>query len=44
MALIGLLIALDDVIEHATPFPTPLDLLWKRAIFPIVDRFESRAE
>lgn len=44
MALIGLLIALDDVIEHATPYATPLDLLWKHAIFPIVDRFESRAE
>lgn len=42
MAIAGLLIALDDAIEHATPYPTPLDQLWKRVIFPIVDRFERR--
>lgn len=41
MALIGLLIALDDVIEHMTGLPTPLDQLWKRVIYPIVLRIES---
>ncbi|TKX79281.1 hypothetical protein EXE53_16700 [Halorubrum sp. SD626R] len=41
MTLIGLLIALDDAIEHATGFPTPLDQLWKRVIYPIVSRVEG---
>lgn len=41
MALIGLLIALDDVIEHMTGFTTPLDLLWKRIVYPLVRRLES---
>lgn len=42
MALIGLLIALDDVIEHATGLPTPLDQLWSRLIYPyVVERIES---
>jgi len=41
MALIGLLIALDDVIEHMTPYTTPLDFVWKRFIFPLVMRFED---
>lgn len=33
-AFIGLLVALDDVIEHMTSFPTPLDQLWKRLVCP----------
>lgn len=41
MALIGLLIALDDLIEHMTGFTTPLDLLWKRIVYPLVRRLES---
>jgi len=41
MALIGLLIALDDVIEHMTGFTTPLDLLWKRIVYPLVRKLES---
>ena len=39
-AFIGLLVALDDVIEHMTPYPTPLDQVWKRAIYPIVKYIE----
>ena len=35
-AFIGLLVALDDVIEHMTPYPTPLDQLWKRVVHPFV--------
>jgi hypothetical protein len=41
-AFIGLLIALDDVIEHMTGFPTPLDQVWKKFIQPIVHQFESK--
>ena len=41
-AFIGLLVALDDVIEHMTGYPTPLDQVWTRAIFPIVCRFEGK--
>lgn len=41
MALIGLLIALDDVVEHTTNLPTPLDQLWKRALYPAVRRLEE---
>ena len=35
-AFIGLLVALDDVIEHMTGFPTPLDQVRKRVIYPVV--------
>jgi len=35
-AFIGLLVALDDVIEHMTPYPIPLDQVWKRFILPTV--------
>jgi hypothetical protein len=41
MAVIGLLVALDDVIEHTTDLPTPLDQLWKRLIYPVVAKIES---
>jgi len=41
MALIGLLIALDDVIEHTFEISTPLDVLWKKAIYPLVKRIEK---
>lgn len=40
-AFIGLLVALDDVIEHITPYPTPLDQVWKRVIHPIIVRIEE---
>ena len=40
-ALIGLLVALDDAIEHATPYSTPLDQVWKRVIYPLVKRIEE---
>ncbi|EMA57562.1 hypothetical protein C470_14888 [Halorubrum distributum JCM 13561] len=35
-AFIGLLVALDDVIEYMTPYPTPLDQLWKRVVHSFV--------
>jgi len=41
MSIIGLLIAADDLIEHATGWPTPLDQLWKRLILPAIRRFED---
>jgi len=40
-AFIGLLVALDDVIEHMTGFPTPLDQLWKIILLPIVRSVEK---
>jgi len=40
-AFIGLLVALDDVIDHMTGFPTPLDQMWKCLIYPLVSRFEE---
>jgi hypothetical protein len=40
MALIGVAVALDDLVSHAFGWPTPLDQLWKRAILPIVRRVE----
>jgi hypothetical protein len=40
-AFIGLLVALDDVIEHMTPYSTPLDLVWKKVIYPIILRIEE---
>lgn len=39
-SLIGLLIALDDAVEHAFNVPTPLDMIWVRYIAPIVRRIE----
>ena len=39
-ALICLLIALDDAIEHATPYATPLDQVWKHVIYPLLRKFE----
>ena len=40
-AIVGLLIALDDVIEHSTGIITPLELLWRRVILPVVSTIES---
>jgi hypothetical protein len=40
-AFIGLLVTLDDVIEHMTPYSTPLDQVWKRVIYPIILRIEK---
>ncbi|TKX45063.1 MULTISPECIES: hypothetical protein [unclassified Halorubrum] len=39
-AFIGLLVALDDVIEHMTSYSTPLDQVWKRVIYPVILRIE----
>lgn len=36
MVLVGLLVALDDAVSHAFGWPTPLDLVWKKAIYPVV--------
>ncbi|ELZ41619.1 hypothetical protein [Halorubrum tebenquichense] len=40
-AFIGLLVALDDVIEHMTGFPTPLDKIWNYLIYPVIQKIES---
>jgi hypothetical protein len=37
--LVGLLVALDDALEHAFGWPMPLDLLWKRWLFDFVSSF-----
>ncbi|MUW13930.1 hypothetical protein GJ633_04080 [Halorubrum sp. CBA1125] len=39
---LGWVVAVDDAIEHATVLPTPLDQLWNRAVYPIVQRIEDR--
>ncbi|WP_135853162.1 hypothetical protein [Halorussus salinus] len=36
LALVGVLVALDDALEHAFGWPTPLDLLWSRWLYPAV--------
>jgi len=36
MAGIGLIIAADDFLSHAFGIPTPFDLLWKKAIRPVM--------
>jgi len=36
----GSLILLDDVVSHAFGIPTPLDELWKRVLFPIMQKWE----
>lgn len=40
LALIGIVIALDDLLSHAFGIPTPLDELWKRVIYPVIQRVE----
>ena len=40
-AFIGLLVALDDVIEHMTPYSTPLDIIWNQVIYPFVILVEN---
>jgi len=44
VAGVGWVVSIDDAIEHATALPTPLDQLWKRSIYPIVKRVESRGD
>jgi hypothetical protein len=39
-AFIGLLVALDDVIEYMAGFPTPLDQVWKGDIFSAIKIIE----
>ncbi len=39
MTVIGTVILVDDVISHAFGIPTPLDELWSRVIYPIMQRF-----
>lgn len=36
LALVGVLVALDDALEHALGVPTPLDQLWGRWLLPAV--------
>ena len=32
--LVGMAIALDDVVSHVFGWPTPMDLVWKKLIYP----------
>lgn len=41
LSVLGLLIALDDVVNHAFGVPTPLDSLWSRFLRPVVKRLDS---
>lgn len=36
IGLVGWLIAVDDAVEHAFGIPTPLDVLFKEVILPII--------
>lgn len=42
MTIVGLLIALDDAIEHTFDVATPLDLLWGRFLYPLLMRYIER--
>lgn len=42
LTIVGLLIALDDILSHAFGVPTPLDLLWKKLLYPVLSRVERR--
>lgn len=35
-ALLGVLVALDDAVEHAFGWPMPLDLFWKHWLYGVV--------
>lgn len=35
-AVLALLVALDDALEHALGWPTPLDLFWKHWLYGVV--------
>lgn len=37
-AVVGLLVALDDAVEHALGIPTPLDQFWRGWLYPVVVR------
>lgn len=41
LVIVGLLIAADDALSHAFGIPTPLDQLWKKAIYPVIRRIEN---
>mgnify|MGYP006873390141 FL=1 len=41
LTLLGLLIALDDAVQHAFSVHTPLHHLWWGVLYPIVRFFES---
>ncbi|WP_141654135.1 hypothetical protein [Haloparvum sedimenti] len=36
LVAVGILVALDDAVEHAVGLPTPLDTVWKLAIAPLL--------
>jgi hypothetical protein len=38
-ALLGVLVALDDALEHAFGWPMPLDLFWKHWLYGVVSSF-----
>jgi len=42
-ALVALLVALDDVVQHATGWPTPLDEFWARWLHPAIRAVEALA-
>jgi hypothetical protein len=39
-AIVGFLIVGDDLLSHAFGVPTPLDLLWKKVLVPIINTVE----
>lgn len=40
LTVAGTLILADDVLSHAFGVPTPLDTLWSRVLFPLIERIE----
>ena len=41
LTLVGLLIAVDDAVQHAFMVKTPLHHLWWGVLFPIVQQLEA---
>lgn len=42
-ALLAVLVALDDAVEHAFPVGSPLDWFWTKWLFPAVQAIEAFA-
>ncbi len=42
LSIVGLLVALDDVLEHYLGISTPLDQLWTEYLAPYVRRLDRR--
>jgi hypothetical protein len=41
LALVGLLVALDDVVQHAFQVRTPLHFVWWGVVYPVIRAVEA---